>query len=469
MIFLDSLAPEIMLEIVSYLTSATDLLSLGLQCRRFYYLTAPLLRTVWPLHRLRLTGDQELCNTYQLLVKVLRNRRLGLFVEHMEIDAPLTGTTYAARESYRMWANEMEGEGIKLVESAIDGIDFTEAGDDLEDKWRDLLERLMRVLLKYGHEEFDIAAATLFMKLCPDIRHLKITSRSSTLLLPLLRPLTSSPQFNYLQNLRHVDLFGPYWFDIMSTLGVLLCCLSSPSIESAHIDKLCSRQYVPFNPPSTASNITKLHLTTCHIPHRLLIEIIKVARALVEFRLDTRNAYQFPDCNRLIYPRGLAEALRAHKTTLRVLDIDADERGEYYVEAPGFDTAIVIEDDCKRAGTRVRRYLADLSRKSIGLLHDFPALTHLGIGVRFLMGPNADEVRFYDCDEERVGCGGLEYGNNSSNSSKNKGIGSRGTLVLCRCRPIANWLIDCRRILCLCVYMGTGMGMGKGGRACFLS
>ncbi|PGH07674.1 hypothetical protein GX51_01683 [Blastomyces parvus] len=87
---LASLAPEILLEIISRVTSASDLISLSLQRRQFSQLAADKLLQIRPFHRIRLTLDQQVTtDMHHSLMAILRNRSLGLYAELMEIDIPL--------------------------------------------------------------------------------------------------------------------------------------------------------------------------------------------------------------------------------------------------------------------------------------------------------------------------------------------------------------------------------------------
>ncbi|PGG96830.1 hypothetical protein AJ79_09436 [Helicocarpus griseus UAMH5409] len=173
--------------------------------------------------------------------------------------------------------------------------------------------------------------------------------------------------------------------------------------------------------PVDGSDITKIGLSQCVISSRLLGQIIALPRALEEFRYSTGNREQNGRYQHFVDLGRLGQDLRRHKSTLHVLDVDVGEHAEYrdlsdnivlsvnYVEysSPAYD---------ERSGGNkrdTRRGHPDVERdtvigKSIGSLSYFVALTLLSIGVRFLLGPDKDEVKFDDnqeasnkCSEER--------------------------------------------------------------------
>lgn len=122
MVSLDSLASELLLEIMSHLISAADLISLSLQCRRFSKLAAARLQLIRPFHRVRITLDQDIGDIYQFLITILRNRSLGLYTEQMEIDIRIKGWLAIRRQVIN--SGNWDAEEYKLAVDVTREIDF---------------------------------------------------------------------------------------------------------------------------------------------------------------------------------------------------------------------------------------------------------------------------------------------------------------------------------------------------------
>ncbi|KLJ08236.1 hypothetical protein EMPG_16332 [Blastomyces silverae] len=429
---LGSLAPEILLEIISHVTSASDLISLSLQCRKFSQLAAAKLQQIRPYHRIRLTLDQQVTNMYHSLMAILRNRSLGLYAELMEIDTPLPDRIPMSTQTVS--SDEWDAEEHKLVVDVVREIDFYGGECRIaEDSWPipSYLDGVVLCVLQGNQDLGDISflssiqqkgfahsAAAIFPAICPNLKLLKLSNRTGSTVINILRLINGSTQTKCLRNLRHVSTFVQTRTQEHTILEFLASCHQLQSMETLSVEDLTvwrPRGTAYSQPPHDStpmpdSNVSKIHLTRCNIPLELLAPIFKPPKALRELKYSARALFCAGKSSDCIDPSILGRHLQVHRSTLRILDLDLAQCARCSANSgfpvddttpasPGTASATQItsgELAMKREETG--RPLTGAS--SIGSLHGFSALTHLSIGVSFLLGPDSDEVRFADYWEE---------------------------------------------------------------------
>jgi hypothetical protein len=80
---LDQLPREIIVEIISYISSPRDASALSCQCSRFHTLCE--MGTRRRHCRIRVGADEDLDRAFARLLEILRTPRLGQYVRHLEI------------------------------------------------------------------------------------------------------------------------------------------------------------------------------------------------------------------------------------------------------------------------------------------------------------------------------------------------------------------------------------------------
>ncbi|PGH30394.1 hypothetical protein GX50_06830 [[Emmonsia] crescens] len=446
MVSLDSLASELLLEIMSHLISAADLISLSLQCRRFSKLAAARLQLIRPFHRVRITLDQDIGDIYQFLITILRNRSLGLYTEQMEIDIRIKGWLAIRRQVIN--SGNWDAEEYKLAVDVTREIDFYDRKNTEEvvlgnnhdgtlvnipfypdgvilaflNGKRSNLED-SQFLNRFKQKSFTHSVVSLFPVVFPNVKFLKLSPATSGAIINIFRIINDSRKSKCLRNLRHVRVFGPDYATGRDTLEFLASYHQLPFMETLSVERLTvSRSRTtdysqdPDSPTpmatATESNISKIYLTRCNIPSELLTPILKPPKALEEFKYSIRSQGSSDASLDHIDPTILGHDLRVHRSTLRVLDIDVDECGRCSDSGSRVDdgesTTPVPLATAPATGPPVGIAMAGGSPSShaprvvssIGSLHGFTALTHLSIGVNFLLGPDRNEVKFADYWEE---------------------------------------------------------------------
>ena len=227
----------------------------------------------------------------------------------------------------------------------------------------------------------------------------------------------------HLQRLLRVRLLpeaGVWWDDgrcysHMDLLGQLRLFHRLPAIESIAVDGITinsGADHIKHFPPHT-SNIKSISIGHSMLPSSIIAPLIRMAKRLEEFVHSVGGR----DSNRgnryLIMARTLGKALSDQRKSLRRLDIDVDsmlyddriankeyqmyvrETAEAYGEPYWHDEWFHL-DDTESTGPLHVHELPDTREynNTIGSLHDFEALTYLGIGVKLLLGPPESTTPF---------------------------------------------------------------------------
>ncbi|OAX82062.1 hypothetical protein ACJ72_03590 [Emergomyces africanus] len=450
MVSLGSLPPEIVLEIINNLTSASDLISLSLQCRSLSKLAAAHLQLVRLFYRVRLSNCPENRDVYQFFLSVFRNRLLGLYAEHLKINISIPGLFPLARRI--ITDGDWDGVEHPVIVDMIREIDYWASEitkqigmEDSFEGWSastpSFMEEMMMSLLKgehelqsdnrsiFGEQAFFFSALSLLPVVFPNIKYLEFSPNDFGPVLVLFRIINESARSKWLQNLQHVSVIGSACGLDYPTLEFLQSCHMLSSLRTIRVENFTISQQDTTDyehPPyvrllmdrAVESNISKIHLIQSNIPSELLTPILKPPKALEEFKYSTTEQYTRYETQGCIKPTILGDDLRQHKSTLRVLDIDADECDRCYyrgrrnngcesiipvssvTSGPATDPPVKIaaarDDPTSERGTSPALRVAS----SIGSLHDFTALTHLSIGIKFLLGPDKPEMIFADYWEE---------------------------------------------------------------------
>lgn len=154
-------------------------------------------------------------------------------------------------------------------------------------------------------------------------------------------------------------------------------------------------------------NIKKIHIGYADASVDMLATIIRIPKALEEFKLSLGGLWSTDGGLPVIVPSTLGKSLFQHKDTLKVLDLDIEialncmsGRGRSSDEEDNAERDKDLAEMCeKNEYFRLDREtsLNPLWTQdppdtrsyghTIGSLHDFKAMTHLSIGMKALMGP----------------------------------------------------------------------------------
>lgn len=249
----------------------------------------------------------------------------------------------------------------------------------------------------------------LLIALCPNIQMLKVDEPRWPIQELLKRVNSKDSSFVALQELREVRLIIPaYDTRIYKACGFVECmrCFHRlPSIESISVSSICIGEGQFFRLAPGVSNISKIFIDHSTMSSHKLRTITEHPKALKEFRfsvggrmvLDERSS----DC--YIQPKILGRALQLHKSSLQVLDLDADsvlhqgtvDEAEE-IETESDDESDLSDcdsdlDDINNANTTESASSRNTIEPqefgtTIGSFHDFTALTHLSIGMKLLLG-----------------------------------------------------------------------------------
>lgn len=216
--------------------------------------------------------------------------------------------------------------------------------------------------------------ATLF-SLCPNIKKLVIPRVPLGLwmvigsipyeewytLPPMLRGLRAV-EFSHLKHRRCArSVYQPV--DIRHALLILS---KYNTIECMRFEGISTRQDQDHVLSPHQSDLKKLNINHSFVDSAVLTEALRHLKALEEFSYSCDGLYTFSPSPIHVHPDRLGGALYAHKSTLRVLDLDL---------RLGLIPLIVHAH-----ATR-----AKLSNSRLGSLADFTALTHLSVDINCLL------------------------------------------------------------------------------------
>lgn len=256
-----------------------------------------------------------------------------------------------------------------------------------------------------AHQQYGIFAGTvtaLLLSLCRNINTLYF--KSAVCQGPLRDYLLAS---NYgltprpaLQGLRHVAYCARWpederYYEDVDILDILRCVHRLPQVESLSMDGVTEGEREadePF-PPKTSRSLRRIHLGNMDMHPDLVHTIVRIPVALEELSLSFGGMWCVGSHGANVDPATLAKALRQHKETLRVLDLDM---GSAYITDHGARRT----DDEQDFDTENEYYQMDLAASegplyayelendhetlAIGSLRDYTALTRMSISIELL-------------------------------------------------------------------------------------
>ncbi|KAK2757054.1 hypothetical protein FQN54_005023 [Arachnomyces sp. PD_36] len=398
---LDSVSDEVLLNISSHLSSIRDLAALSAQCRRLYNFIDMPLRNRFHRIRLRNLKREQKGALVLKILEILKMPKLAQLVHQLEIGLSSTWTPIEMSKA-------MKDEDVELIKSAFRAAEFSNS------QYLGALPSLLVLQGQQGDFEelsvngptkimsFEQAMGILFIILCPNIQILKVDEPRGPVADLLRRVNSKDPTLIALQRLREVRLINQGYDEAIYNVCGFVECMRFfhrlPSIESISASFICIGEGQFFRLASRVSKFSKIYIDHSSMSTHKLRTIIEHPKTLKEFRysiggrtvLDERSS----DCS--IQPKILGRALQLHKSSLQVLDLDADsilssnqgfsdETGE--VESESDD-----ESDYSDYESDFSEYVDETECSShhfgttIGSFHDFTALTHLSIGVKLLLG-----------------------------------------------------------------------------------
>lgn len=229
------------------------------------------------------------------------------------------------------------------------------------------------------------------------------------------RPFKSMKrQTSYLRNLRTVELLAPkgvqpyrsleyYDHDLLRSLRRFH---RIPSIERVGITSMCTNEQFGrklWHVTPRSSNVRKIHIKHSYIDHKILIQAIRHSKFLEELVCTTGGHVEPNWIANPINERELAVELWPHRYTLRRLDLDLDRNDKTNaafglsflntnhnivysnpIDSDEDDEAPDLANDPKNEMTRL--FPVPIHSARMWPLAQYTALTHLSIGICFLLG-----------------------------------------------------------------------------------
>ncbi|KAH7367897.1 hypothetical protein B0T11DRAFT_326125 [Plectosphaerella cucumerina] len=213
-----------------------------------------------------------------------------------------------------------------------------------------------------------------------------------------------------LETLHHVALQprDERYYNDLDPISHLRCFHRLPALESFSMDAVIQEQdTLRFSYPSRTGSLKHLHITRVDISSTVLAAMIRLPRTLESFTLSMGGFYSTDGGSSMMYLKTLGKALREHKMTLRVLDLDLGDSGtgnnpEEEGGGPDDDDDEEEDDEADYMDEWYQLDLADSSGPrwtyelpngndgpfgmGIGSLKSFTALRHLSIDPHTLLG-----------------------------------------------------------------------------------
>ena len=212
--------------------------------------------------------------------------------------------------------------------------------------------------------------------------------------------LTSRPA---LQQLQHVAFRTPKipsedrWFDNVDVLDILRCVHRLPRVTSLSMEGVADGLETvidePF-PPKTSQSLRRVHMGHTGLQSHLLATLLRIPAGLEEISLSFGGLWKDDDPCAYIAPALLEKALRQHKPTLRMLDLDmgsaaisdCDGRPVFDPEDPDFTANRYYQIDLAASEGPVYAHELEDNHETLALgsLRDYKALTHLSVSIDLL-------------------------------------------------------------------------------------
>ena len=335
---------------------------------------------------------------YQLLPKYVENPDLALSVKEFIMGVCWWGISEACPRH-----NDAEHAAVKKRVGELGlGDETTQVMLESLDCWR----RGLQGKRCGPHGSVFVGTITaLLLSLCRNINTLYFNSELDSgplkdYLLASNYGLTSRPA---LQQLRHVAFRPPrcpedwrYCEDV-DVLDILRCVHRLPRVTSFSMEGVAegiADNDEPF-PPKTSQSLKRIHIGHTEFHAHLLATILRIPAGLEELSLSFGGLWMVESPGAQIAPALLEKALRQHKSTLRVLDLDMGS-----AEISEYDGRPFIDPECDPDYTASSYYQMDLAASegpiyaheledghetlALGSLRDYKALTHLSVSIELL-------------------------------------------------------------------------------------
>lgn len=352
----NEIAREIMMRVGN--ESIKDLASLSVVNRRFHEMAD--METRKAFHKVTVTGQRYDVERLASIVEEISKRKiLGTYVQVVEVLDTCKDGAHSIPEF------EFYNQDILDFLAAKDLDSDSEEGEGREKTENAPLSEATLL---------GAMAATLF-SLCPNINKLVIPRVPLGLwmvigsipyedlytLPPMLRGLRRV-EFSHLEHRRCVrSVYQP-----VDMRHALLILSKFSTIECMRFEGISTRQDQDHVLSPRQSDLKKLHINHSFVDSAILTEALRHLKALEEFSYSCDGLYTFSPSPIQVHPDRLRGALYAHKSTLRVLDLDL---------RLGLIPLIVHAH-----ATR-----AKLSNSRLGSLAEFTALTHLSVDINCLL------------------------------------------------------------------------------------
>lgn len=334
--------------------SIKDLAALSIQNLRFHQLAS--METRKRFHRVTVTGKQhDVENLAQIIEEISKKKILGTYVQEVQVLDTGKDGAHSIPE-FKFYNKEI-----------VDFLTSKNLESDSDDETREEASLSEATLL-------GAMVATLF-SLCPNIRKLSIPH----IPLGLWMVIGSIPYKEWytlpamLRGLRTVEFSLLAQRKCVRTIyqpldlrHAMLILTKFDSIECMRFEGISAEEDRKYILPLRESNIKKLHINHSFVDAAILTEVLDHVKALEEFTYSCDGLYTFSPSPHYAHPNRLRDALYAHRSTLRILDLDL---------RLGTIPLLIYAHAAR----------ARLSDSRLGSLADFTALTHLSVDIHCLL------------------------------------------------------------------------------------
>ncbi|RGP61455.1 f-box domain containing protein [Fusarium sporotrichioides] len=250
---------------------------------------------------------------------------------------------------------------------------------------------------------FATTALIILFSLCEQITILRIAEFPTLLREYLLKNNYGQLNRFALQQLQTVEFVKEYPLDnrVYETVEFLEYIRhfgKLPAMESLTMEGVMETEVNDLVSPGT-SNIKNIHLTHCEISGSTLSKMIRSSKALKELRVSLGGLWHMDMGAWNIRPQTVGKSLLQHQNSLKMLDLDILDFDFTEIESwenSRFEDIAQNGDEyfeLDKKSSTLPFWQEDIPDDrpyslTIGSLHDFNAMTHLGIGLNALFGPS---------------------------------------------------------------------------------
>ncbi|KAJ5437526.1 hypothetical protein N7445_006070 [Penicillium cf. griseofulvum] len=399
-----SLPLEIHQRIISYLLSNRDVAALSVQCRTLHSMCDMATRKKY--HRISVSSaEEDIDRSFDLLMDILKRPNLGTYVRHVEC----CNATYR-RMGYKeaKFQRDLSEEEMNLVRKAVRKGGFTAR----EERVVNMLMQRMGKTATFTYQQRESigtfvtqALTAILIVVSPNVVSMAMTHPagfiSNVIDFPLaefLRQANASPENKpYLRNLRSVYIINKNddtWSDSryyvpLDFSGCLRFFDNLLSIDSVRVDVMEEDENEELQFKEKCSNISNISIRHSSVGSLYLATLIWSCKVLREFQYSIGGRAASNDGGYSAFsPKVFIKVLCAHKETLEILDVDAEDeihvfeisdeedRDERFNEN-GSPFEYGIDDETSAFYKSIWTYS--------GSLKEFVALKRLSLGINFLL------------------------------------------------------------------------------------